>query len=43
MLSTLEFFKISEEVTEGLSTNKPIVALESAVITHGLPYDENLK
>ncbi|CAL1271605.1 unnamed protein product [Larinioides sclopetarius] len=37
------FFKISEEVTESLSFNKPIVALESTVITHGLPFPENIK
>ncbi|KAF8792249.1 Pseudouridine-5'-phosphate glycosidase like protein [Argiope bruennichi] len=37
------FFKISEEVTESLSSNKPIVALESTVITHGLPFPENVK
>ncbi|GFY61286.1 pseudouridine-5'-phosphate glycosidase [Trichonephila inaurata madagascariensis] len=37
------FFKFSEEVSQSLSNNKPIVALESTVITHGLPYPENLK
>ncbi|GBM24525.1 Pseudouridine-metabolizing bifunctional protein C1861.05 [Araneus ventricosus] len=37
------FFKISEEVTESLSFNKPVVALESTVITHGLPFPENMK
>ncbi|GFT21278.1 pseudouridine-5'-phosphate glycosidase [Nephila pilipes] len=37
------FVKFSEEVSESLSNNKPLVALESTVITHGLPYPENLK
>uniref|UniRef100_A0A0K0FTR8 PfkB domain-containing protein n=1 Tax=Strongyloides venezuelensis TaxID=75913 RepID=A0A0K0FTR8_STRVS len=37
------FIKISEEVKESLINNKPIVALESTVITHGLPFPENIK
>ena len=35
-------FQVSEEVARGLEYNSPIVALESTVITHGLPYPENL-
>jgi pseudouridylate synthase len=31
----------SEEVSEALSAGRPVVALESNVITHGLPYPEN--
>ncbi|ACJ75911.1 indigoidine synthase A like protein [Thermosipho africanus TCF52B] len=34
---------ISEKVQKALEENKPIVALESTVIAHGLPYPENLK
>lgn len=37
------FINISKEVKEGLINNKPIVALESTVITHGLPYPDNIK
>ena len=33
----------NEEVREALENKKPIVALESTVIAHGLPYPENLK
>jgi pseudouridine-5'-phosphate glycosidase len=33
---------ISEEIQQALQTGKPVVALESTVITHGLPYPENL-
>ncbi len=32
----------STEILEALKFNQPIVALESTVITHGLPYPENL-
>lgn len=37
-----EYFKFSPEVTQARQSGQPIVALESAVITHGLPYPENL-
>jgi len=31
------------EVTEALATGKPVVALESTIITHGMPYPQNLE
>ena len=34
--------KISREVQEALRLNKPVVALESTIITHGLPYPQNI-
>jgi pseudouridine-5'-phosphate glycosidase len=39
-LNTL--LKLKLEVAEALEANKPIVALESTLITHGLPYPDNL-
>jgi pseudouridylate synthase len=33
---------IGEEVASALAERRPIVALESTIITHGLPYPENL-
>jgi len=38
-----EFLAISNEVQEALNTNKPIVALESTIISHGMPYPKNLE
>ena len=38
-----EFLSLSPEVTAALADNKPILALESTVITHGLPYPTNLE
>lgn len=35
--------RISTEVLHAINQGKPIVALESTVITHGLPYPQNLK
>jgi len=34
---------ISEEVADALRAGRPIVALESTLISHGLPYPENLE
>ncbi|MBA3784400.1 MAG: pseudouridine-5'-phosphate glycosidase [Acidobacteria bacterium] len=36
-------FKFNAEVADAIKTKKPIVALESTVIAHGLPYPFNLK
>src|SRR5580765_5407831 len=36
-------FKFNEEVTGALHFDTPIVALESTVIAHGLPYPENIE
>jgi pseudouridine-5'-phosphate glycosidase len=36
------FYKLSKEVAEAQRRNKPLVALESTVITHGLPRPRNL-
>jgi len=33
---------IGEEVASALTERRPVVALESTIITHGLPYPENL-
>lgn len=35
--------EISNEVTQALKNNEPIVALESTIITHGMPYPANLE
>lgn len=34
---------ISGEVAESLKLKKPIVALESTIITHGMPYPKNIQ
>ena len=37
------YIKISPEVSEALSNNQPIVALESTIIAHGMPYPQNVE
>ncbi len=39
----MKHFEFSPEVEYGLHNNLPILALESTVITHGMPYPDNLK
>jgi len=36
-------FRISNEVASALHDGKPVVALESAIVTHGLPYPVNIE
>ncbi|KAI9645475.1 hypothetical protein NHQ30_006214 [Ciborinia camelliae] len=38
-----EIFQMSEEVREAINSKKPIVALESAIYTHGYSYPDNVK
>jgi pseudouridine-5'-phosphate glycosidase len=42
MESLPSFMNLSVKVSKALSLKLPIVALESTVITHGLPYPENI-
>lgn len=37
------FFDFKDEVKKALERGKPVVALESTLISHGFPYPENLK
>ena len=39
----LEIFEVSKKIQEAINSKKPIVALESTLISHGLPYPENVK
>ena len=36
-----ELLHISAEVKEALENNKPVVALESTIISHGMPFPQN--
>lgn len=42
MLST-DHIRLSPEIERATKGNQPVVALESTVITHGLPYPQNLQ
>ena len=35
--------RVNEEVVQALKENKPVVALESTIISHGMPYPQNVE
>ncbi|MCZ4347657.1 pseudouridine-5'-phosphate glycosidase [Devosia neptuniae] len=37
------YLSITPEVTQALADSQPVVALESTIITHGMPYPQNLE
>ncbi len=43
MKSNNRFLRINDEVKQALDQNKPILAMESTIISHGLPYPENIE
>ena len=38
-----KYLDISKEVKEALDAGKPVVALESTIISHGMPYPQNVE
>jgi pseudouridine-5'-phosphate glycosidase len=38
-----EFLEIDQPVAQALSEGKPVVALESTIISHGMPYPQNVE
>ncbi len=39
----MKYLDYSDEVREALAENKPVVALESTIISHGMPYPKNVE
>ena len=37
------YLDIAPEVQEALANGKPVVALESTIISHGMPYPQNVE
>lgn len=38
-----KYLNVKEEVKKAIQENKPVVALESTIISHGMPYPQNLE
>ena len=38
-----KYLSVNPEVSEALSAGKPVVALESTIISHGMPYPRNME
>ncbi|MCK5052115.1 MAG: pseudouridine-5'-phosphate glycosidase [Candidatus Cloacimonetes bacterium] len=39
----IKFLEISKKVKQALENNKPVIALESTIISHGMPYPQNIQ
>ncbi|MFW6319279.1 MAG: pseudouridine-5'-phosphate glycosidase [Bacillota bacterium] len=42
MSPSTQYLDITKEIHEALANNKPVVALESTIISHGMPYPDNV-
>lgn len=42
-MNTSKYLEVSEEVRLALQENRPVVALESTIISHGMPYPQNVE
>lgn len=42
-IAGIEMVKVSPDVSKALSRGNPVVALESTIISHGMPYPQNLE
>lgn len=38
-----DFLRVSPEVADAIATGRPVVALESTIISHGMPYPQNVE
>jgi pseudouridine-5'-phosphate glycosidase len=38
-----KYLDVAPEVKEALSAGRPVVALESTIISHGMPYPQNVE
>ncbi|HET7578497.1 MAG TPA: pseudouridine-5'-phosphate glycosidase [Bacillales bacterium] len=39
----MDYIKVNEEVQSALAESRPVVALESTIISHGMPYPDNIR
>ena len=37
------YLYVAPEIQEAIDNGKPVVALESTILSHGMPYPENLE
>ena len=38
-----DYLSITPEIQEALAAGKPVVALESTILSHGMPYPQNVE
>ncbi len=42
-MNLAKYLDVTPEISEALASNVPVVALESTILSHGMPYPENLE
>ena len=42
-MDLIKYLKLSPEVADALKNGKPVVAMESTIISHGMPYPQNVE
>ncbi len=42
-MSLNKYLDVAPEVAEAIAAGKPVVALESTIISHGMPYPQNVE
>ena len=42
-MNTNDYLSITPEIQQALAENKPVVALESTILSHGMPYPQNVE
>lgn len=43
MFEFSDFLSLSDEVASAVHDGKPLVALETTIVTHGMPYPDNIR
>ncbi|MBR0461248.1 MAG: pseudouridine-5'-phosphate glycosidase [Erysipelotrichaceae bacterium] len=43
MMNYKDYLSITPEIEDAIRNNRPVVALESTILSHGMPYPENLE
>ncbi|MBO5555339.1 MAG: pseudouridine-5'-phosphate glycosidase [Solobacterium sp.] len=39
----MDVFRVNPEVSKALAENRPVIALESTIVSHGMPYPQNVE
>ena len=42
-MMTNEYLSIAPEIAEAIAAGKPVVALESTILSHGMPFPQNVE
>ena len=43
MMETMQHLSVQPEVADAVAAGRPVVALESTIISHGMPFPQNVE